>query len=129
MIPGQINVVFGWVWMCFGFVAGMVMGLWAERENWLDGYGSLTRRYLRLAHIAFIALSIINILYGKEIDSVILSDTLKNLGSFLMLFGAVGIPLVCISAAFWRKTKYLLPLPASALLTGTIILVIGLVRS
>ena len=129
MIPGQLNIIFGWVWMCFGFIAGMVMGLWAERDNWLGGYGSLTRRYLRLAHIAFIALSIINILYGKELASVILSDTLKNLGSYLMLFGAVGIPLVCVFAAFWRKTKYLLPLPASALLTGTIILIIGLVRS
>ncbi len=129
MMPGQINVMFGWVWMGFGFIAGMLMGLWAEGDNWLGGYGSLTRRYLRLGHIAFIALSIINILYGKELYSVILSDTHKNLGSYLMLFGAVGIPLVCVFAAFWRKTKYLLPLPASALLIGTIILVIGLAQS
>ena len=128
MTLGHVNILFGWIWMCFGFVAGMLMGLWAEKENWLGGYGSLTRRYLRLGHIAFIALAIINILYGRELDSVNISDNLKHVGSYLMLFGAAGIPLVCIFAAFWRKIKYVLPFPASALLIGTVILVIGLVR-
>jgi len=129
MAPGEINVIFGWAWMAAGFIAGMAMGFWAEKEDWLGGYGSLTRRYLRLAHIAFIALAIINILYGTELDSVGISESLKRLGSYLMLFGAVGMPLICVFAAFWRKIKYLLPLPASALLAGVVILVIGLVRS
>jgi len=128
MISGQINILFGWAWMCLGFVAGMVLGLRAEGENWLGGYASVTRRYLRLAHVAFIALSIINILYGKELASSALPAQLKNAGSYLMIFGAVGVPLACISAAFWRKTRYLLPLPASALLIGTIILVMGLAQ-
>jgi hypothetical protein len=113
--------------MCVGFISGMIMGLRAEGEKWLGGYASVTRRYLRLAHVAFIALSIINILYGKELASVSLSDGIKNTGSALMIFGAVGVPVACISASFLRKTKYFLPLPASALLIGTIILVIGLI--
>jgi hypothetical protein len=107
----------------------MVMGLRAEGENWLGGYSSVTRRFLRLAHVAFIALSIINILYGKEIASVNLDDTLKNIGSALMIFGAVGVSIGCISAAFIRKTKYFLPLAATSLLIGGIILVVGLVQS
>jgi Na+/H+-dicarboxylate symporter len=127
MISGQINILFGWAWMCVGFISGMTLGLWAEQEHWLGGYGSVIRRYLRLAHVAFIALSIINILYGHELASVDLPNHIKNIGSALMIFGAAGVPLACISAAFLRKTKYLLPLPASALLIGTIILVIGLV--
>jgi Na+/H+-dicarboxylate symporter len=127
MISGQINILFGWAWMCVGFISGMTLGLWAEREHWLGGYASVIRRYLRLAHVAFIALSIINILYGHELASVDLPNIVKNIGSALMIFGAAGVPLACISAAFLRKTKYLLPLPASALLIGTIILVIGLV--
>jgi hypothetical protein len=113
--------------MCVGFISGMIMGLRAEGEKWLGGYASVTRRYLRLAHVAFIALSIINILYGKELASVSLSDGIKNIGSALMIFGAVGVPVACISASFLRKTRYFLPLPASALLIGTIILVIGLI--
>jgi hypothetical protein len=127
MISGQINILFGWAWMCVGFVSGMILGLRADKGNWLGGYASLTRRYLRLAHVAFIALSIINILYGKELESLSLSNNIKNIGSALMILGAVGIPLACISAAFFRRTKYLLPLPASAVLIGAVILVIGLV--
>ena len=127
MISGQINILFGWTWMCVGFVSGMTLGLRAEGEQWLGGYASVTRRYLRLAHVAFIALSVISILYGKELGSVALPNHVKNIGSALMIFGAAGVPLACISAAFFRKTRYFLPLPALAVLIGTIILVIGLV--
>jgi Na+/H+-dicarboxylate symporter len=126
MIAGEINILFGWAWMCVGFLSGMILGLRAEGEQWLGGYASLTRRYLRLAHVAFVALSIINILYGKELGTIDLSNHIKNIGSALMIFGAAGVPLACISAAFLRKTRYLLPVPAAAVLIGVIILLIGL---
>jgi hypothetical protein len=126
MIAGEINILFGWAWMCVGFLSGMILGLRAEGEQWLGGYASLTRRYLRLAHVAFVALSIINILYGKELGTIDLPNHLKNIGSALMIFGAAGVPLACISAAFLRKTRYLLPVPAAAVLIGVIILLIGL---
>jgi hypothetical protein len=112
--------------MCVGFLSGMILGLRAEGEQWLGGYVSVTRRYLRLAHVAFVALSIINILYGKELGTIDLSNHIKNIGSALMIFGAAGVPLACISAAFLRKTRYLLPVPAAAVLIGVIILLIGL---
>lgn len=127
MIIEQINVLFGWAWMCLGFVSGMILGLRAEGEEWLGGYASVTRRYLRLGHVAFIALSVINILYGKELGAITLPVHIKNIGSYLMIFGAIGVPLTCISAAFFRKTKYFLPLPALALLAGSSILVIGMI--
>ena len=85
-----------------GFLSGMILGLRAEGEQWLGGYASLTRRYLRLAHVAFVALSIINILYGKELGTIDLPDHFKNIGSALMIFGAAGVPLACISAAFLK---------------------------
>lgn len=127
MIPGEINIIFGWVWMCVGFISGMILGMWAEGEKWLGGYVSVTRRYLRLAHVAFIALSIINILYGRELASPDLPVYVKSIGSPLMIFGAAGVPIACISAAFFRKTRYILPVPALAVLIGTAILVIGMI--
>ena len=127
MISGEINILFGWAWMCVGFISGMTLGMWAEGEKWLGGYASITRRYLRLAHVAFIALSIINILYGKELGSVALPTYIKSIGSALMIFGAAGVPITCISVAFYRKAKYFLPLPALAVLAGTAILVIGMI--
>ena len=127
MISGEINILFGWAWMCVGFISGMTLGMWAEREKWLGGYASITRRYLRLGHVAFIALSIINILYGRELGSADLPVYVKSIGSSLMIFGAAGVPLVCVSAAFFRKARYFLPLPALAVLIGTAILVIGMI--
>ena len=127
MIYGQINIIFGWAWMCVGLILGLIMGMRAEGEQWLGGYASLTRRYLRLGHVAFIALSIINILYGRELGSAGTPFYVKSIGSPLMIFGAVGFPLTCISAAFFRKSKYFLPLPALAVLVGTGILVIGMI--
>ena len=127
MISGEINILFGWAWMCLGFISGMTLGMWAEREQWLGGYASITRRYLRLGHVAFIALSIINILYGRELGSADLPVYVKSIGSSLMIFGAAGVPLACISAAFFRKARYFLPLPALAVLIGTAILVIGMI--
>ncbi len=127
MIIGQINVLFGWAWMCLGFISGMTLGMWAEREKWLGGYTSVARRYLRLGHVAFIALSIINILYGKELGAIALPIHIKSIGSALMIFGAAGVPIACIFAAFFRKARYFLPLPALAVLTGTAILAIGMI--
>ena len=127
MITGEINILFGWAWMCVGFLFGMILGLRAEGERWLGGYASLKRRYLRLSHVAFIALSIVNILYGREISTIDLPNHFENIGSTLMIFGAVGVPLGCISAASFWRTKYFLPLPAMAVLAGIIILLIGLV--
>ncbi|MDO8577662.1 MAG: hypothetical protein Q7R50_00580 [Dehalococcoidales bacterium] len=125
MIPGQINVIFGWAWMCVGLILGLILGLRAERDQWLGGYDSLTRRYLRLGHIAFIALSIINILYGKELGSTDIPPYVITAGSPLLIFGAAGVPVTCVIAAFFRKAKYFLPLPAISLLVGIGILVIG----
>ena len=126
MADGHINIVFGWAWMCIGFLSGMVLGLRAEGEGWLGGYAALPRRYLRLAHVAFIALPIINILYGHELGSTDLAENVRSIGAALMVFGAVGIPLTCLAAAFKPKTKYFFPLPASALLVGAVIMVVGL---
>ena len=127
MSPGHINILFGWAWMCIGLIMGLVMGMRAEGEQWLGGYNSLTRRYLRLGHIAFIALSIINILYGIELGSASLPDYVVNIGSPLLIFGAAGVPVTCVVAAFFRKAKYFLPLPAMAVLVGIVILVIGMI--
>ena len=96
MIIGQINVLFGWAWMCLGFIFGMTLGLRAEGEKWLGGYASVTRRYLRLAHVAFIALSVINILYGKELGSVALPNYIKNIGSAPVSYTHLTLPTILL---------------------------------
>lgn len=131
---GDLNIVFGWLWMNMGFITGLLMGLKAEQfglntlkegPTWLDGYGSIPRRLIRLGHVAFIMLPVLNILYGQFIDGAALSHAWKLTGSYAMIAGAVGIPLLCFGAAFYRPLKILLGLPASAILLGNLIIATG----
>jgi hypothetical protein len=131
---GKLNIVFGWVWMNMGFITGLLMGLKAEQfglntqregPTWLDGYGSVPRRLIRLGHVAFIMLPVLNILYGQFIDGANLPHAWKVAGSTSMIVGAVGVPLLCMGAAFYRPLKIFLGLPASAVLLGNLIIAAG----
>lgn len=127
---GEINVTFGWLWINSGILSGMIMGLWSfagpvRTPKGLEDYSSLPRRFVRLGHVAFIALSLVNILYGKELGNVNLSPGLTQLGSYAMIFAAIGIPLGCMAAAFKNSLKYFLVLPATSFLIATFIMTLG----
>ena len=130
---GELNITFGWLWINAGVISGMIMGLWSfkgplKSPAGMEDYSSLPRRFVRLGHVAFIALSMINILYGQAIDNVNLPHFLKEAGSYAMIFAAVGIPLGCMTAAFRNKLKYCLALPATSFLVATLIMAWGVMR-
>jgi hypothetical protein len=131
---GKVNIVFGWVWMNMGFITGLLMGLKAEQfglnfmkegPTWLEGYSSVPRRLIRLGHVAFIMLPVLNILYGQYIDATPLPLFWKLTGSYAMIFGAVGVPVLCMGAAFFRPLKLVLSVPATAVLVGNLVIAWG----
>jgi hypothetical protein len=131
---GHLNIAFGWAWMPMGFITGLLMGLKAEQfgfdmradgATWLDGYSSVPRRLIRLGHVAFIMLPVLNILFGQFIDGAAVPLLWKQVGSYAMIFGAVGVPILCMTAAFIRPVKVFLGLPASAILLGNLIMAWG----
>ena len=122
---GFWNILFGWCWINIGFIMGMVMGMKFKNPDWLGGYASWERRMLRLSHVAFIFLSILNIVYGHELANVQMSETLKQLGSILIIIGAIGIPTIVFTAAFYKKILYWLAVPIIALTASTIIMAMG----
>ena len=133
---GHNNIVFGWLWMNLGFITGLLLGLKVEQfglntlatgPTWLDGYDSVSRRLLRLGHVAFLMLQLLNILYGLFIDGAALSPGLKMAGSAAMIFGAIGVPILCIAAAFYRPVKIFLGIPATAVLIGNLLIAWGYV--
>ncbi len=93
---GQLNIKFGWAWLFIGILMAMFIGLFAFKGEWLGGYTSLIRRYLRLAHISFMALPITNVLYGLCIDNANLTDKQKIIGSYAMISAAVFMPTICL---------------------------------
>ena len=131
---GHINIAFGWAWMCLGFIMGMVMGTRVEQfgvntlkrgPDWLGGYESVPRRLLRLSHVAFIMLPLLNIVFGQHIDAALVSFEWKRLASGSMIFGAIGVPLLCLTAAFYRPAKLFLGVPATAVLVANAIIAYG----
>ena len=99
-----MNLLTGWTSVLIGFAAGAVPGLFFWREDWLGGYGSWRRRMVRLAHIAFFGLGIINLLFALTLGQLGLGADTGALrwAAVLLVAGNVAMPTVCYLAA-WRQ--------------------------
>src|SRR5687767_14834979 len=97
-MPYPVNWVFGWSWVLLAFVSGAVIGVKFHREGFLGGYDSLRRRLVRLGHICFAALGMLNVLFAF---SPIPRTSLTAAASIAWIVGAVLMPAVCFLAA-WR---------------------------
>ncbi|MEK6893622.1 MAG: hypothetical protein AABX07_05475 [Nanoarchaeota archaeon] len=125
---GQKNISFGWLWILIGLIVGAFMGMFAFNgplPSPVGDYTSLPRRMLRLSHIAFIALAIINILYGYEIDKIRLMEKTKKSGSWFILIGAILMPIFLIIAVFFEPVKYLTMIPTALIIISIFIMVAG----
>lgn len=98
----------GWGLVTVGLVSGLALTPVFLRDSVGGGYASERRRLLRLGHIAFVALGMLNILAGMTAP-----------GEHLLLAaGAVGMGAGCLVSAFAGKVKYLLPVFAVMLIAG-----------
>lgn len=107
----------GWASVAVGIAMGMVMGLWSfdgpfAPPAWVGEYGDTSRRLLRLSHIAFIALGVIDVMLDAELARSALSAKLRRLASRLMIAGNVLLPVTLGAAAIWRPLKYAMSPPA-----------------
>ncbi len=75
---------------------------------------------LRLGHISFFGIAIINLIYSLSITVFnIKIDT--PYPSYLFLAGAITMPLVCFLSAYKKNFRHLFPIPVLCLVTGVII--------
>lgn len=128
MDVGKKNISFGWLWILVGISVGAIMGLWSFNGPFnspVGDYTALPRRLLRLSHIAFIALGVINILYGYEISKINLLLRYKQLGSRSAMYGAILMPLLLLAAVFVESFKYLTVIPVILLFIAILVMVVG----
>ena len=123
---GQLNLLLAWLWMLFGFLSGMALGMFFHREEWLGGYASLRRRMYRLGHISFFALGAVNLLFWLTAKNISAPGASLTWPSLTFALGAVTMPVCCGLMAHLPKTRMLFAIPIVSLITGAV-LTLGLV--
>jgi hypothetical protein len=113
----NLNLYTAWIAFLLGSLAGAVMGLFFHGEIWLGGYGSWRRRMIRLGHIAFFGLGLINLAFALTIN-VFHMESGARLPSILLVIGAATMPLVCYLSAFKTYFRHLFFIPALATIGG-----------
>jgi hypothetical protein len=122
-----VNLAVGWSSLAVGALTGLILGIWSfggpvPVPEWIGDYDTLSRRLLRLGHIAFFGLGILNIMLARHLGRTRSVGYPKPLALTAMNFGNVFLPVTLIGASIFEPAKYLMSLPALAV---SIALIIG----
>ncbi len=110
--------------MLGGVVSGAVVGLWFHEEHWLGGYGSWRRRMLRLGHIAFFGIGILNVLYAVTVARLGW-DVRWPVASWGLAAAGLLMPLVCFLSAWRKPMRHLFVVPVVCVAMGIGSLLLG----
>lgn len=109
----SINLHAAWICFLCGALAGATTGLFFHGEQWLGGYTHWRRRMVRLGHIAFFGIGLLNLAFVLTAESVGLVSGLE-FPSYLLILGAVTMPAVCYLSAVRDAFRHLFFIPAGA---------------
>jgi hypothetical protein len=120
----QINLVFAWMWILAGFLSGMLMGLFFDKETWLGGYTSHKRRMYRLGHISFFGLGAVNFIFYLTARALGAGGPLWEFASALFIVGGVTMPLCCALMAHEKRLQPLFGIPVLSLIAAAVLTII-----
>lgn len=115
----SLNLLVAWLWFTLGTVAGLVLGSFFHKGDWLGGYGSLRRRMYRLGHISFFGLGILNLLFFFTASTLASPTPLLPVASWALVVGAVTMPLCCGLMAWSTRCRLLFAIPVISVLLGS----------
>jgi hypothetical protein len=125
----SLHLLAAWVGFLCGAFSGAAVGLFFHREDWLGGYSSFPRRLIRLGHISFFGLGLLNALFALTVAVVPVVELLGRLASIGLLTGAVTMPLCCFASAWRKPLRCLFPIPVTSLLGAVSLIVVIVARS
>lgn len=129
MTTSQLHMVLGWSLMLLGGVSGAVIGLRFHRADWAGGYASFRRRLLRLGHISFFGLGILNVLLALALIQVPLGPRQQALASAGFIVAGVAMPLCCFLAAWREPFRHFFAIPVVGVFLGVGALLLGWVAA
>mgnify|MGYP001553950551 FL=1 len=121
-------MVAGWSGMILGLIAGASIGLFFHDEAFAGGYASFRRRLVRLGHVAFFGLGILNVMFALTLQVTGVELRYPALASISLIAGAVLMPLVCFLSAWKQPFRHLFALPVVCVAITLVLLTEGLVR-
>lgn len=122
------NLWAGWTGMLLGLVSGAIIGLGFHRDEFAGGYSSFRRRLLRLGHVAFFALGMINVLYALTLTGGGIVPGSPQLASGSLAAAAFVMPAVCYLAAWKKPFRHAFALPVVLVLVPLVLLLEGMVQ-
>lgn len=122
MEPELFAITTGWYGMMGGVLSGAVIGLLFHRNNWLGGYASHPRRFVRLGHISFFGIGLLNLFYGLSLSPMNIPAESARIGAFFLLAALLSMPLCCFLTAWKMPFRHLFPIPVLCAATGILTL-------
>jgi hypothetical protein len=124
------NRLVGWTSLAVGVAVGLVIGLWSfdgpmRPPAWIGEYADTSRRLVRLGHIAFIGLGLIDILIERELERSALAPAARAVASWSMVVGNVLLPVTLFAAAAYRPFKYFMAVPAMSVFLALVLAAAG----
>ena len=111
-------MLLGWTSVLAGVLSGAAIGLFFHEERWMGGYASFRRRLVRLGHVAFLGLGILNILLAQSLAVAPVPPFYAAVASGGFAVGALTMPACCFLAAWRHGFRSLFPIPVGAVLVG-----------
>ena len=133
---GARNIKTGLALLALSLVGGLAMSLYAfvpmiQVPEGLIHYDDLPRRLFRLAHVAAVMVPLLNVVCGLLLDRLHLTRPVKELTSFLLLVGAVGLPAALAGQALSPTARewHVAAPPAVAATLGAVLMAYGAIRT
>jgi len=120
MDPVNAALVTGWVSIGGGVLSGVWMGVSFHRASWLGGYSALRRRLVRLGHIAFFGVGILNVLFALTVRTLGVASPLLGVATLGFAVAAIAMPATCFIAAWHLRYRHLFAAPVTALVAALV---------
>jgi hypothetical protein len=118
MEPTQLSLLVGWTSMAAGATSGAAIGRFFHNENWMGGYASFQRRMMRLGHIAFFGLGIMNVLLALSVASRPVPSSYAWCASSGFAVAAVTMPTCCFLTGWRAGFRHFFPIPVVGMIGG-----------
>jgi len=107
----ELHLRIGWFSILGAVLSGAIIGLWFHKETFLGGYNHFRRRLVRLGHISFFGLGVLNLLFAFTLSLEFVAIHDAERASVCLLVGAISMPLCCFLSAWQINLRHFFPIP------------------